>query len=154
MLNDSLKSGPTESPDHDLQALHAVAQVLDLLSDPAALAIRVKELRDAATEYRTTLDAVQAESAALDKKRQAHLDLMNDERTAHEDKLRIDRAAFDNECATTRAKLATEREAAKTAQTAAETERTRALTLSNDLESRLAMIQGAASAPLPAQHRQ
>lgn len=147
-------SAPPQSPAHELQALHAVAQVLDLLSDPAATAARVKSLLDAVAEHQTTLDAVQTESAELDKKRQAHLDLMNDERTAHDEKLKTERQAFDSECGATRDKLATERQAAKEAQTAAETERSRALTLSNDLESRLAMIHGAASAPLPAQHRQ
>ena len=153
MLNDKV-SAPPPSPASELQALRAVAQVLDLLSDPVALAARVKELRDAATEHRTSLDAAQAESAALDKKRQAHLGLMTAERTEHDAKLKSERQAFDSECGATRDKLATERQAAKDAQTAAETERNRALTLSNDLESRLAMIQGAASAPLPAQHRQ
>lgn len=154
MLNDSLKSAPPQSLDHELQALHAIARVLDLLSDPAATAARVKELRDAATGHRTTLDAVQTESVELDKKRQAHIELMTAERAEHGDKLRTARMAWETERDNATRALAQEREAAKNAQTAAETERNRALTLSADLESRLAMIQGAASASLPAQHRQ
>jgi hypothetical protein len=140
-------------PAIDLRPLDTIAKMLDLLSDPKATAAHVKALQDAAAEQRTALAAVQTESAALDKKRQAHLALMKDERAAHDAKLKAERAAFETERDDGRRALAVAQEAAKTAQAAAEAERSRSLTLSNDLESRLAMIQGAASAPLPAQRQ-
>jgi hypothetical protein len=145
MLND-----PTTPPTVDILSLDAIAKVLDLLSDPKATAVAVKALQDAAAEHRTALEAVRAESVALDQKRLAHLDLMKDERAAHDASLKTERAAWDTERDEGRRTLATAQEAAKTAKEAAEAERTRALTLSNDLESRLSMIHGAANAPLPA----
>jgi hypothetical protein len=144
---------PTPPAAIDLGSLDAIGKLLDLLSDPKATAANVKALQDAATEHRATLDAVRSESAALDQKRQAHLDLMHDEREAHDLKLKTERAAWETERDEGRRVIAAEREAAKNAQAAAEAERTRALTLSNDLEGRLAMIQGAANAPLPAQRQ-
>jgi hypothetical protein len=148
MLND-----PTTPPAADLASLDAIGKVLDLLADPKATKDRVTALQTANAEHSALLAAIKSESAALDQKRQANLDQMDDERDAHDTKLKSERAAFETERDEGRRVIAAEREAAKTAQAAAEAERIRALTLSNDLESRLSMIQGAASAPLPAQRQ-
>lgn len=151
MFNDTASATP-QAPAAELQALHAIAQVLDLLSDPAATAARVKSLLDAVTEHRTTLDAVKTERADLDTTRQAHLDLMNEERNAHDAKLKGDRIAFDSECAAMRSKLTEAQNAAVAAKAEAVAARDRSIVLNNDLETRLSVIHGAATAPLPARH--
>jgi hypothetical protein len=151
MLN-NLNPTPPQSPASELQALQTIGKVLDLLSDPAATAARVKSLLDGVAEHQTTLGAVQVASAELDQKRQAHLDLMNDERAAHDDKLKSDRAAFDGECAALRSKLTEALNAANAAKAEADTARDRSVVLNNDLETRLSVIHGAATAPLPARH--
>jgi chromosome segregation ATPase len=151
MFNDTVSATP-QSPAHELQALHAVAQVLDLLSDPAATAARVKSLLDAVAEHRTTLDAAQTASADLDKKRQAHLELMTAERAEHDAKLKNDRLAFDSECAAMRNKLTEAQNAAAAAQAEATAARERSVVLNDNLSARLAILHDAATSPLPARH--
>lgn len=77
---------------------------------------------------------------------------MKDERAALDAELRTKRASFDGECATRERALTDAQNAAKTAQAAAEAERERSLTLNADLEGRLTIIHGAATAPLPARN--
>jgi hypothetical protein len=145
MLDDNL----TAPPAVDLGALDAFARLLGLLADPTASAARVKALQDAAAEHRTAQAAAQAESAALDDRSYQ----MDNQRKVHESALRDERAAFDNECAERARVLSAAEEKVKTAQAAADAARERAMILSSDLESRLAMIHGAASAPLPVQRQ-
>ena len=152
MMNDPVSSVPPQTHADELKALRALGKVLDLLSDPAATTARVKELTDAAAQHSTLLETIKTESAALDQKRQDHLDAMRAEREAHETKLRQDRAAFDAEYNRRNTALREAEQKAQAAQSAADSARQHAVTLSNDLESRLAAIQGAATAPLPARH--
>ena len=154
MMNDLINAAQSQSHADDLKALRAVAQVFDLLSDQAATAARVKSLLDAVAEHRATLDAVQTESVALDKKRQAHLEKMAEERAEHDAKLKSERMAFDSECAAMRNKLTEAQNAAAAAQAEAKAAHDRSVVLNNDLETRLSVIHGAATAPLPARHTQ
>jgi hypothetical protein len=151
MMNDQLSSPPQSRTD-ELKALQVFARVLDLLSDSAATAARVKELTDAAAQHSTLLESIKTESAELDRRRQAHLDAMVDEREAHESKLRQDRMAFAAECDRRQTALREAEAKAAAAQAAADSAKQHAVTVSNDLEARLSMIHGAASAPLPARH--
>ena len=128
--------------------------MFDLLSDQAATAARVKSLLDAVAEHRTTLDAVKTQGDALDKKRQPHLEKMAEERAEHEAKLKSERIAFENEAAAMRNKLTEAQNAATAAQAEAKAARERSVVLNNDLEIRLSVIHGAATAPLPARHTQ
>ena len=93
MLNDTLKNAPL--PPADPKSLEFFGRALDLLADPSTTKAVIKNLLDAAEQHRAALETMRAESAALDAKRQSHLDLMTDERAAHETKIREDRAAFD-----------------------------------------------------------
>jgi hypothetical protein len=150
MMNNTLKSAPP--PVDDLAPLDLIAKVLDLLSDPSGTAARVKALQEAANETRALLEKTKAASDALDKKRADHLDLMTQERETHQIKLREDRAAFDAEYNRRNTALREAEEKAAAAQAAAESAKQHAVTVSNDLESRLALIHSAAVAALPARH--
>ena len=147
MTTDTLSPTPPQSY-ADETALQTIAKLVDLLCDPVAAAARVQQLLNAIAEQRTTLDAVATQTADLDTKRQA----MNDERAAHDAKLTSERRAFDNECAAMRNKLTEAQNAAAAAKAEATAARERSVVLNNDLETRLSVIHGAATAPLPARH--
>jgi hypothetical protein len=149
-MNDNASLASPEKA--ELRTLDAIAALVTLLADPVAAGARVKALQDALAEHRTVVEAIQKESAALDNKRQAHLDLMTDERTAHDAKLKADRSSFETEADQARRTLATAQEAAKATREAAEAAHLRSKTLNDDLDSRLSMIAAASSAPLPARH--
>lgn len=153
MLNDSLKSAPPQHAD-ELKALQAFGRILDLLSDPQETKQRVAALTAAATQSSALLEKIKADSDALDKKRAEHLDLMTQERAEHDALLKSSRLAFENEAAAMRNKLTEAQNAATAAQAEAKAARERSVVLNADLESRLSMIHGAATAPLPAQQRQ
>ena len=150
MMNDNASLTAPEKA--ELRALDAIAALVTLLSDPVAAGARVKALQDALAEHRTVVEAAQNETAALAVARQRHLDVMADERTAHDAKLKSDRVAYDNECAAMRSQLTAAQEAAKVAKAEADAARDRSTVLNNDLETRLSVIHGAATAPLPARH--
>ncbi len=150
MLNDLLKNAPL--PPADPKSLEFFGRALDLLADPSTTKAVIKNLLDAAEQHRAAVETMRAELAALDAKRQSHLGLMTDERAAHETKIREDRAAFDAECRARTTALTEAEQKAAAAQAAADTARLHAVTLSNDLESRLQILHSAATAPLPARH--
>jgi hypothetical protein len=145
-------SAPPQAVADELRALHAVAQVLNLLSDPQATKERVAALTEVAADHQKKLDTVAAENAALDAKRRAHLEQLAEERAAHEEKIRTERIAFDNECTRRATALHDAEEKAAAAQAAADTARLHAVAISTDLENRLALIASASTAPLPARH--
>ena len=62
------------------------------------------------------------------------------------------RMEFADECDRRQTALHDAEQKAQAAQAAADSARHHAVALSNDLEARLSMIHGAASAPLPARH--
>lgn len=148
MTNDPLSPTPPQSHADELTALQTIARLVDLLSDPATAAARVKELLDAIAEHRSVLAAVETQTADLDIKRQA----MNDERHAHDAKLTSERTAFESECAALRTKLTEALNAAAAAQAEATAARERSVVINNDLQSRLEILHTAAAAPLPARH--
>jgi hypothetical protein len=150
-MNHPLNSVPKQQH-AELQALQVIGKFLDLLADPQASRERLKELRDAATENQTLLATIHSESKALDDKRIEHTAALATEREVHDAKLREQRAAFDAECTRRSTALHDAEQRAEAAHVAANTARQHAVTLSNDLESRLAAIHGAATAPLPARH--
>jgi hypothetical protein len=150
MLNDTLKNASL--PPAEPTSLELFGKALDLLADPATTKAVIKDLLEAAEKARAATETMRAESAAMDTKRQSHLALFTDERAAHETKLREDRAAFDAECTRRTTALNEAEQKAAAAQASADNARQHAVTLSNDLESRLQILHSAATAPLPARH--
>jgi hypothetical protein len=149
MMNDTLGSPPA----NDLAPLDLIGKALDLIADPKAVSDRVKELQTTIARNSAILASCREESLALDDKLAAHTQQISEERAAHEQAMAADRSAFDIECRTTRAALSDAEARAKAAQEAGDAERARCSALASNLENRIAVIHGAATAPLPAQRQ-
>ena len=145
MLNDN-----SLPPDKELAALDLIGKALDLIGDAKAVSARIKELQTATARNSAILESCREESRALDDKLAAHTQRVADERTAHEKRMATERSEFEAECRTARAQLADAEAKAKAAQDAGDAERARCLALASELERRIAVIHGAATAPLPA----
>jgi hypothetical protein len=150
MMNDTLSSATLATA--DTQSLQAIGRVLDLLADANRVKQTIQALQDASTEAAAQIEKARTESAALDEMRKDHAASMAADRLAFDAELKNRQATFENECGQRRQKLSEAEAAARVAHAAAEEERKRSLTLNTDLESRLSMIQGAATAPLPARN--
>lgn len=142
---------PTAAPkpaDVHVQSLQAIGKMLDLLTDPVATKAAVKSLSDSAVQSNALLETVRAESAAV-AKRKDHVAAVTEERAALDVELKTKRAAFETECAERSKKRTGAETAARSAQAAAQAERERNSALNTDLQRRLGLIYGAATAPSP-----